>query len=137
MRFFLFLAFLAAVNARVINFETDGGAKADDNSWATVWKNGAAMNTTLAQLKPGDTLLVPNKKYYIKGGIQVHKTYRFSAAVVTVACALGERPRVGYDSDRRHPRVWHNDMGHREVHRRMAEAAFRLLCMLTNASLRD
>lgn len=64
-------ALLLRSDAKVIDYEADGGAKAGDHSWDTVWKNGAALNTTLAMLQPGDTLLVPEKKFYIMGGVQV------------------------------------------------------------------
>lgn len=56
--------------ATVINFE-DAGATRDDNSWDTVWANGAIMNKSLAQLMPGDTLVVPNATFYIMGGLMV------------------------------------------------------------------
>jgi len=56
--------------AKVFNYETDGGAKPDDDSWDTVWKNGAALNASFAALKPGDTFLVPSKTFYVMGGIK-------------------------------------------------------------------
>lgn len=31
---------------KLVDFEKDGGTNADDGSFDTVWKNGAAMNTT-------------------------------------------------------------------------------------------
>ena len=57
-------------HAAVVNFESDAGAVPDDDSNATVWKNGAAMNATLAALKPGDTLYFPNKTFHLMGGIK-------------------------------------------------------------------
>merc|ERR1719515_331161 len=58
--------------AKVFNYETDGGAKPGDDSWDTVWKNGAALNSSLAALKPGDTFVVPDKTFYLMGGIQAN-----------------------------------------------------------------
>jgi hypothetical protein len=55
---------------QVVDIEKDGGAKSDDLSWDTVWKNGAVLNTTLQALSPGDTLVIPNKTFYVMGGIQ-------------------------------------------------------------------
>mmetsp|Transcript_23342 Transcript_23342/g.69950 ORF Transcript_23342/g.69950 Transcript_23342/m.69950 type:complete len:435 (-) Transcript_23342:82-1386(-) len=52
----------------VIDIET-AGAKADDDSWDQVWKNGAVLNQTLAKLAPGDVWIVPNKTFYVMGGI--------------------------------------------------------------------
>ena len=53
------------VTAKVLNYETDFGAKAGDDGWDTVIKNGKAMNLSLASLKPGDTLIVPNKLLHL------------------------------------------------------------------------
>ena len=76
--------------AAVVNYESDGGAVRDDASLATSWKNGAALNSTLAQLLPGDTLLVPNATFHLMGGcvayslshviIQIDGTLVFSGA---------------------------------------------------------
>ena len=41
-------------------------------SMATGWKNGGILNATLAKLQPGDTLVVPNKTFYVMGGIIVY-----------------------------------------------------------------
>ncbi|CAK0886840.1 unnamed protein product, partial [Prorocentrum cordatum] len=77
---------LSAVRGAVVDFEVDAGAVPDDDSNATVWKNGAAMNATLAALRPGDTLLLPNKTFYLMGGIQARGldsvTLRFDGTVV-------------------------------------------------------
>ena len=56
--------------ARIYNFEVDGGAKAEDNSWHVVLQNGAALNASLKDLNPGDTFLVPNKTFYLMGGVK-------------------------------------------------------------------
>jgi polygalacturonase len=66
---FLHLVCALCVNARFHDFEVDGGAKANDNSLETVLKNGAALNASLAALRPGDTLVIPSKKFYLMGGI--------------------------------------------------------------------
>ena len=57
-------------NAKIWDFEKDGGAKANDDSWDVVLKNGAALNTTLGGLQPGDTFVVPAKTFYLMGGIE-------------------------------------------------------------------
>lgn len=64
------ILFTGLAVAKVIDFEADGGAKADDDSWDTVWKNGAALNASLAALQRGDTLLIPNKTFHLMGGIE-------------------------------------------------------------------
>jgi polygalacturonase len=64
------LLLLLTVQATFINFETDVGAIPEDSTNATEWKNGGLMNATLANLQPGDTLFIPNKTYYLMGGIQ-------------------------------------------------------------------
>lgn len=62
---------LRAVGGAVYDYEKDGGAKAGDDSWDTVWSNGAALNATLARLQPGDTLVVPaSKTFYLMGAVQ-------------------------------------------------------------------
>eukprot|EP00966_Prymnesium_polylepis_P017011 392532-Prymnesium_polylepis.1 len=63
------LALLGAAEARVYDFMADGGALPDDAALSTAWKNGMAMNTSLAALKPGDTLHVPNRTFHVMGGI--------------------------------------------------------------------
>ena len=55
--------------AAVVNFQTDAGAVPDDNSLKTSWKNGGILNSTLAALRPGDTLLIPNATFHLMGGI--------------------------------------------------------------------
>ena len=57
-------------NARIYDFERDGGAKAEEKSWETVLHNGAALNASLKNLNPGDTFLVPNKSFYLMGGVK-------------------------------------------------------------------
>ncbi len=54
--------------AAVINFQTDAGAVPDDSSLSTCWKNAAILNFSLAALRPGDTLLVPNASFHMMGG---------------------------------------------------------------------
>ena len=60
---------ISACGAAEVNFETDRGAKADDDSLDTAWANGKILNETLASLKPGDKLVVPNKTFTLMGGI--------------------------------------------------------------------
>ena len=96
---------LHAVGASVIDFEVDGGAKANDNSWDAVWSNGAALNATLAKLQPGDTFVVPAKKFYIMGGIQardlrnvtisVDGTLEFASTALNALRYINAWPRKG------------------------------------------
>lgn len=60
---------LALVAGRTWDLQVDGGAVPDDESDDTAWKNGAALNATLAKLQPGDTLLVPNRTFHTMGGV--------------------------------------------------------------------
>ena len=71
MRILLLLQIVAVLLAegRVIDFEQDAGAIPDDLSEETAWHNGGLMNGTLAALQPGDTFVVPNKTFYLMGGI--------------------------------------------------------------------
>lgn len=55
--------------ARVWDLEHDAGAVAGDASDAVAWKNGRALNKTLASLVPGDVLVIPAKTFYVMGGI--------------------------------------------------------------------
>lgn len=57
--------------AKVIDFEIDAGAMAEKNDEATWWANGKALNATLASLQPGDTLVIPNKTFFVMGGVKV------------------------------------------------------------------
>jgi len=61
--------FLAGSHAKMYNIEAYG-AEADKIDDATMFKNGAVFNTTLPQLMPGDTLLIPNKTFHLYGGIR-------------------------------------------------------------------
>lgn len=77
---------LALAHARTVDFEADAGAVAGDSSLATCQKNGALLNTTLAALKPGDTLLVPNKTFHLMGGVRAvgltGSTFRLDGTIV-------------------------------------------------------
>lgn len=57
------------VASKIINFE-DAGAIPFNPTLATAWKNGGLMNTTLAQLLPGDIFIIPNRTFHIMGGIK-------------------------------------------------------------------
>ena len=50
-----------AVEGRVLDFEDDLGAVADDFSEEVAWLNGGILNSSLPTLEPGDTFFVPNK----------------------------------------------------------------------------
>ena len=74
LRAILLVFTLAAplVEARTWDLERDGGAIRNNATLGACWRNGAAFNTTLAMLGPGDTLLVPgNATFHLMGGIQV------------------------------------------------------------------
>ena len=58
-----------AVEGRVLDFEDDLGAVADDFSEEVAWLNGGILNSSLPTLEPGDTFFVPNKTFYVMGGI--------------------------------------------------------------------
>lgn len=63
--FFLSISFILT-NCVVIEFSGKDG----DKSLATAWKNGALLNQTLNQLKPGDELVFPaGKTFWLVGGI--------------------------------------------------------------------
>jgi hypothetical protein len=64
--FFLFLS--SAAIAEVLNYETLG-AIPDDDSYDVALKNGNLLNATLANLHPGDRLVIPNNTYTLVGGI--------------------------------------------------------------------
>ncbi len=68
---------LNVVNSiRVFDFEVDGGAKANDDSWNTVWENGKALNASLSKLSRGDRLVIPaDKTFYLMGGIVAHRLH--------------------------------------------------------------
>jgi polygalacturonase len=66
----LFYLLLLSINAGTIDFENDVGGIPDNSSLETCWKNGELMNQTLSALTPGDLLIIPNKTFYIMGGIQ-------------------------------------------------------------------
>ena len=61
--------------ARVYDLERDFGAVPYSASHPATaqskvaWANGAAFNTSLSKLAPGDTLVVPNKTFHLVGGI--------------------------------------------------------------------
>mmetsp|Transcript_352 Transcript_352/g.945 ORF Transcript_352/g.945 Transcript_352/m.945 type:complete len:446 (-) Transcript_352:214-1551(-) len=66
------LASLAVlVRGRVVDFEASGG-KADDDSLLVEVSNGKLLNASLASLRRGDRLLIPNKTFHVMGGVQVN-----------------------------------------------------------------
>lgn len=102
MRAVVGLACVGLAAGAVVNIETEG-AKADDDSWDTVWKNGGVLNKTLAALAPGDTWVVPNKTFWIMGGIvaqnlhnvtiQIDGTLGFASEDLLVEKYVKEWPR--------------------------------------------
>ena len=69
MRVLVLLAAALLAEGAVIDFEQDVGGIADDFTEETAWYNGGLMNSTLAALMPGDTFVIPNKTFYLMGGI--------------------------------------------------------------------
>jgi len=69
---FLIICSSQVFNAKLIDFEKIGGIP-EDISEETAWTNGGLMNETLTSLLPGDTFVVPNKTFYIMGGIMAEK----------------------------------------------------------------
>jgi len=95
----------APASAKVWDYEKDGGAKAGDDSWEVVMKNGAALNTTLGKLQSGDTLLIPAKTFYLMGGIkaqdladvtiQFDGTLEFASTTLNALSYIDDWPRNG------------------------------------------
>lgn len=62
--------FLVVMAAEATTYNImDQGAVPDEHSLSTCLQNSAVMNMTLAKLAPGDTLLVPNRTFFVMGGI--------------------------------------------------------------------
>jgi len=101
--FMLFFAQLAA--AKVFDFEADGGAKPGDDAWETVLQNGAALNSSLAVMQPGDTLVIPQKTFYLMGGIkasglrsvviQIDGVLEFASTTLNAHKYMDDWPRSG------------------------------------------
>ena len=70
LAFSLALLLPSPTAAKTYDLQVDGGAIPDNTTLAAAWINGGAFNATLAKLQPGDTLLVPNRSFYLMGGIQ-------------------------------------------------------------------
>ena len=68
-RALLLLVSLAFSSAKRVDYERDAGAVADADDFDTLWANGAALNASLNGLSPGDSFVVPNKTFYLMGGI--------------------------------------------------------------------
>ncbi|KAJ8600586.1 hypothetical protein CTAYLR_008175 [Chrysophaeum taylorii] len=51
-------------SAVVVDLEAAGGV-AESASRSACWSNGGVLNTTLAALEPGDTLVIPNKTFFV------------------------------------------------------------------------
>ena len=96
---------LCHASAKVFDYEVDGGALAEDDSWDTVLANGAALNASLAALSPGDVFVVPNKTCYLMGGIvardlasvtiQIDGTLEFASTTLRAQQYLRAWPRTG------------------------------------------
>jgi len=62
---------MSCTSATVFDYHLDGGAIPDDESEATCWMNGRALNASLAKLRPGDALVVAaGQTYHLMGGIK-------------------------------------------------------------------
>lgn len=58
----MILMMVSMQNAKVVDFEQAGGI-AGDTSKRSATKNSILLNSTLATLSSGDTLLIPNKTF--------------------------------------------------------------------------
>ena len=62
----LVLSQVQQVNSRLVEFSGVAG----NSATAVAVSNTALLNMTLAKLRPGDTLHIPNKTYWMMGGIR-------------------------------------------------------------------
>lgn len=102
---FVVAAIFIAADAKVWNYETDGGAKHGDDSWDVALANGAALNASLAKLQTGDVFVVPNKTYYLMGGIEashltdvtisIDGTLEFASTTFNMYNYIDDWPRMG------------------------------------------
>ena len=75
----------------------------DSQDWDTVLANGGVLNESLRSLAPGDTLVIPNKTYYLMGGIgavglnsvviQIDGTLAFASTALHAEKYIHEWPR--------------------------------------------
>lgn len=85
-------------SASEVDFEVHGGAIPDDDTSATWWTNGQALNATLRALQPGDTLIIPNKTYHLMGGIRADDVTGVTIRIegtLAFAANMDEWPRTG------------------------------------------
>lgn len=66
--FTLLIAALSIANARTVNFQLIGGVPFE-RTIDVAYQNRDLLNSALANLTIGDTLLIPNRTYYFVGGI--------------------------------------------------------------------
>ena len=87
-------------HARTVDLVADGGAVAGDSSLAAARRNGAAFNSTLAGLAPGDVLVVPaNRTFHVMGGIVCRDKKGVTLSVdgtLVLSDDLEHWPRTGY-----------------------------------------
>jgi len=67
--FTIAVGFFGFAHSRTINIETDLGAVANNDSLSTCNANTAKINSGIAALSAGDTLLVPNETFWVQGGV--------------------------------------------------------------------
>ena len=77
--FFIIITALISnqVLATLYNYD-EIGAVSDDNSLDILINNQQILNTTINQLKTGDSLIIPNRTYHLLGGIQGSDLYNIS-----------------------------------------------------------
>ena len=93
------LFFCVGARARTVDLVADGGAVAGDSSLAAARRNGAAFNTTLAGLAPGDVLVVPaNQVFHVMGGIMCADKHGITISIdgtLVLSDDLDHWPRTG------------------------------------------
>ena len=92
------LSLAAFSTAKTYNLVHDFGAIEGDDSLVTAQKNGAAFNTSLAQLNPGDILVLPKGTFHVMGGIQARDKYNITIMIdgtIVLSDAKKHWPRSG------------------------------------------
>ena len=92
------------ISATVVSFLDAGGIPGKSATTATAIANTALLNSTLASLLPGDTLLIPNKTFVVMGGayatgldnatIQLDGTFLWSSDTKAWPSGKGSMPRT-------------------------------------------
>jgi len=94
---------ISSCSSSIVDFEQVGGVP-DLISEDVAWKNGELMNITLNSLQEGDIFLIPNKTFYLMGGI---KAFNITSVVFQLDGTLL------YSNDTRH---WPKDSKKAPLH---------------------